>query len=260
MNRTLLKLKKKAAKVFAAHIHLLGVVDFEDCASLQRRLAYDALSRADGRICMLICEHPPLITIGRGGSRGQVRFTGAELAARQLEIRYVGRGGGCLLHGPGQLAIYPIVPLTWHGWSVGAYLERLRASLAGALAEFNIRPQSPKGCFSLYGNTGLLAAIGVGVRSGMTSHGAYINVNTNLRDFARVQSGSLGAMSSLLAERPVPVKMTAVRAALATHLSRDFACEQYHLHDGHPLLADLALSDHDRDDDNRNDGNRGVAA
>ena len=53
----------------AVHIHLLGTVDFEDCLSLQRRLAYDALSRADGRIVVLICEHPPLITIGRGGSR-----------------------------------------------------------------------------------------------------------------------------------------------------------------------------------------------
>src|SRR5262249_38312525 len=28
---------------FPVHIHLLGVVDFEDCLSLQRRLAYDAL-------------------------------------------------------------------------------------------------------------------------------------------------------------------------------------------------------------------------
>ena len=259
MNRTGTKQSKKCAKDFAAHIHLLGVVDFEDCESLQRRLAYDALSRSDGRICVLICEHRPLITIGRGGSRGQVSFTGAELAARQLEIRYVGRGGGCLLHGPGQLAVYPIVPLTWHGWSVGAYLERLRASLAGALAEFNIRPQSPKGGFSLYGRTGLLAAVGVAVRHGMTSHGAYLNVNPILRDYARVQAGSLGAMSSLLAERPIPVKMNSVRAALATHLSRAFACEKYHLHDGHPLLAELSPSDHDRDD-NRSDFDRDIAA
>ena len=54
---------------FAAHFHLLGCVDFEDCLSLQRRLAYDALTRGDGRIVVLICEHPPLVTIGRAGSR-----------------------------------------------------------------------------------------------------------------------------------------------------------------------------------------------
>src|SRR5687768_18555260 len=108
----------------AIHIHLLGLVDYEDCLSLQRRLAYDALTRADGRIVVLICEHPPLITIGRSGSRAQVRLTGAELASRQLAIRYIGRGGGAILHAPGQLAIYPIAPLDWHGWTIGDYLRK----------------------------------------------------------------------------------------------------------------------------------------
>ena len=46
-----------------------------------------------------------------------MRLTGAELAQRQLAIRYIGRGGGAILHAPGQLAIYPIVPLDWHGWT-----------------------------------------------------------------------------------------------------------------------------------------------
>src|SRR5437868_10535762 len=103
---------------FPVHIHLLGVVDFEDCLSLQRRLAYDAISRGDGRIVVLLCKHPPLITVGRRGSRADVKFTAAELAHRQLEVRYVSRGGGAILHAPGQLAIYPIIPLAHHGWTV----------------------------------------------------------------------------------------------------------------------------------------------
>src|SRR5215212_9820269 len=65
------RLKKPEPRLpreFPVHIHLLGTVDFEDCLALQRRLAYDALTRADGRIILLICEHPPLITLGRAGS------------------------------------------------------------------------------------------------------------------------------------------------------------------------------------------------
>src|SRR5687768_9143003 len=102
---------------FAAHFHLMGCVDFDDCQSLQRRLAYDALTRADGRVAVLICEHPPLVTIGRAGSRSQVQIATDELAKRQLTIRYVSRGGGAILHGAGQIAVYPIVPLNWHAWS-----------------------------------------------------------------------------------------------------------------------------------------------
>ena len=223
----------------AVHIHLLGLVDYEDCLSLQRRLAYDAVSRADGRIVVLICEHQPLITIGRGGSRRQVRFTGDELIERQLEIRYVGRGGGAILHAPGQLAIYPIVPLDWHGWSVGNYLRQLQSALAAMLAEFNIQPQTVAGSFALAGRSGVLAAFGVGVRHGVAMHGAFLNVNPNLRDFGRVEVMPGRTMTSLLSHRALATKMTKVRAALVTHLADALGLERYHLHTGHPLLAEL---------------------
>jgi lipoyl(octanoyl) transferase len=223
----------------AVHIHLLGLVDYEDCLSLQRRLAYDAVSRADGRIVVLICEHPPLITIGRGGSRGQVRFTAAELTERQLEIRYVGRGGGAILHAPGQLAIYPIVPLEWHGWSVGSHLRQLQAALARVLTEFNVQPQTVPGAFALAGRSGILAALGVGVRHGVALHGAFLNVNPDLRDFGRVEVTPGRIMTSLLSHRALATKMTKVRAALVTHLADALGLERYHLHTGHPLLAEL---------------------
>jgi lipoyl(octanoyl) transferase len=231
----------------AVHIHLLGLVDYEDCLSLQRRLAYDALTRADGRIVVLICEHPPLITIGRGGSRGHVRLTGAELSERQLEIRYVGRGGGAILHAPGQLAIYPIVPLDWHGWSVGDHLRRLQSALADLLIEFKIQPQPVPGSFALAGRSGVLAALGVSVRQGVAMHGAFLNVNPDLRDFGRVEIMPGRIMTSLLSHRALATKMTKVRAALVTHLAEALGLERYHLHTGHPLLVELPAAKDQRE-------------
>jgi lipoyl(octanoyl) transferase len=228
---------------FAAHFHLMGCVDFDDCQSLQRRLAYDALTRGDGRIAVLICEHPPLVTIGRAGSRAHVRLTGVELAERQLTVRYVSRGGGAILHGPGQLAIYPIVSLDWHGWTVGEYLRRLQASLQDTLCDRRIKTEAKPGCHSLAGRTGVLAAIGVSVRHGVTLQGAFIGVNPDMRDYARVDVSHGQTMSSILSEQPAPVRMTAVRAALVTHLATAFGCERHHLHTGHPHLPDLPLSD-----------------
>ena len=77
----------KVPRDFPVHIHLLGTVDFEDCLALQRRLAYDAVSRDDGRVVVLLCKHPPLITIGRSGSRADVRLTVAELTQRLRDRR-----------------------------------------------------------------------------------------------------------------------------------------------------------------------------
>lgn len=224
---------------FPVHIHLMGTVDFEDCLALQRRLAYDACTRGDGRIVVLVCKHPSLITIGRNGSRAHVRFTGAELTARQLEIRYISRGGGAILHAPGQLAIYPIVPLDRHGWTVGEYLRRLQKALADLLIEFNVKPISVPGSMALAGRSGVLAALGVSVRHGVTMHGAFLNVNSDTRNFGRVEVAGGQTMSSLLSHRALPTKMSKVRAALVTHLAEALMLERYHLHTGHPFLTEL---------------------
>jgi lipoyl(octanoyl) transferase len=228
---------------FAAHFYLLGVVDFEDCLSLQRRLAYDALSRADGRMAVLLCEHPLLVTIGRGGSRAHVRLTGEQLDRRQIAVRYVGRGGGAVLHRPGQLAIYPIVPLAWHGWSIGEYLRRFQAALVNLLGELKLQPQLIPGSYSLAGRMGVLAAVGISVRQWITGHGAYLNVNPDMRDQGRVGVLPGRSMSSVLSERPLPVKMAAVRAAVVAHLAAQLGCQRHHLHSGHPLLAELSPSE-----------------
>jgi lipoyl(octanoyl) transferase len=232
---------------FPAHIHLLGCVDYEDCLSLQRRLAYDATTRLDGRIVTLICEHPPLVTIGRAGSRGHVRLTGSELNERQLAIRYVGRGGGAVLHSPGQLAIYPIVPLPWHGWTLGDYLRRLQTALAQLLIEFHVQPLPVAGSLSLATRRGVVAVIGVAVRDEVTTQGAFLNVNPELRDFGRVEVAPGQTMTSLLSHRALPTKMTKVRAALVTHLADALELERYHLHTGHPLLAELPAENHPRE-------------
>jgi lipoyl(octanoyl) transferase len=236
-------------RAFAAHFHLIGCVDFEDCLHVQRRLAYDALTRADGRISVLLCEHPPLVTIGRNGSRSQIHFTGVELSEWPLAVRYVSRGGGCLLHSPGQLAIYPIVPLEWHEWSVGHYVRQLHAAVTATLDELGYPTQTTPSHFGCWGRTGMLAAVGVAVKQGVTSHGAFINVAPELRGFGRVEVVKTAPadspwparpiLSSLLSEQPKPIKMTAVRSTVVARLAAALGCDDYHMHTGHPLLAEL---------------------
>src|SRR5512143_3688319 len=114
---------------FGIQFHLLGSVDYVACQWLQRRLVYEVGGHDDGRIITLLCEHPPLISVGRRGSRGHIRGTNEQLRRLGLDVRWVNRGGGCVLHAPGQLAIYPIVPLALHHWTVGEYLGRLQQAV-----------------------------------------------------------------------------------------------------------------------------------
>src|SRR2546426_281708 len=86
----------------ALQVYLLGTVDLEAVLRLQRRLHFEISGQRDQAI-LLLCEHPPVITVGRQGSRAHIFCGPEELRSRRWNVRWVNRGGGCLLHAPGQL-------------------------------------------------------------------------------------------------------------------------------------------------------------
>jgi lipoyl(octanoyl) transferase len=226
------------------HFHLFGQVPLEDMHNLQRRLAYEAASRDDGRITILACEHEPLITIGRAGSRADIRIDFEELARQQIEVQYVARGGGTLLHGPGQLALYVIAPLSRLRWTIGDFLRRLQAGLATTFDELLVRHQRRPGQFGLWGRSGLLATFGLSVRHGISLHGVAINVNPELRLYRRVLAHAgdpQSCLGSLLTERPSAGRMAGVRSTLIASLAPALGCETSQVFTGHSLLPDSTL-------------------
>jgi lipoyl(octanoyl) transferase len=224
---------------------LLGCIDWETVWSLQRRLVYETAGQSQPLVTLLCCEHPELITVGRSGSRAHIHLTDEELTRHRLMWRWVGRGGGCVYHAPGQLCLYPILSLERWGWSVGEYLRRLQRALCSTLQSLNIQPLLREGHFGVWGRSGLLAAVGVAVRGWVTCHGAYLNVNPSMGRLALVDAipadsagrGQKTAPSCLLAERRLPVRMTSVRAAVVQSFADSFSCDHHHIHSGHPLLA-----------------------
>jgi len=223
--------------------HLLGSVDYERFLRLQQQLVDQIADRSDGQIRLLICEHPKIVTIGRAGSPTQVQCSAHLLRSRQLNVRWVKRGGGCLVHAPGQLAVYPIVPLNWHGFSVGEFLERFQAGITETLHELGVPAKTRPNEFGVWGRTGKLVAFGVAVRKWVTFHGAFINVCPPMGLFKLVDDGLKNNLndeaertSCILAERRQAIKMTTIRAALIRHITESFGCERYHLYTGHPFL------------------------
>jgi lipoyl(octanoyl) transferase len=229
---------------------LLGQVPFPDFLALQERLVYEAGGHQESHIVVLLCEHPDLITIGRAGSRGHIRLSDAQLRRERLGLRWVGRGGGSVLHTPGQLAVYPIAPLQALGWSVGEYLGRLQQGIVAALAELQVHGQTRPDRFGVGGRSGLLAGFGVAVRRWVTAHGVFLNVNPAMRRFAYIDTvpgtnlsaGEKTTMGCLSAERQGAVRMSSVRSAVIAALAAAFGSEQYHLHTGHPWLVRSAGS------------------
>ncbi|MBN1590197.1 MAG: hypothetical protein JW888_11840 [Pirellulales bacterium] len=221
-------------------VHLLGRVDFDRVAALQDRLVDEVAARDDGQMRLLFCEHPPLITIGRAGTPAEIHYEVDLVRDRRIGMRWVKRGGGCVVHSPGQLAVYPIVPLGWFSTTPGEFLNRLQAAVRAALDELGFPTETRAGQFGLWGRTGQLAVFGVAVRRWVTYHGVYVNVcpTPGLAGLVESDRDASTRMGSLAAERRGRAKMPRVRAALIRHLSDRLGADRYHMHTGHPLLGE----------------------
>jgi lipoyl(octanoyl) transferase len=225
-------------------VYLLGLVDFEAALGLQRRLVYQMAGDRTSA-ALLVCEHPPLITVGREGSRMHILCEPDELRARRWSVRWINRGGGCLLHLPGQLALYPILPLDQRGLGLQAYLDRLHEVLAALLDDFDIRARTRQEKTGLWVGPRPVAGVGVAVRDWVSYHGAFLNVNPDLEPFHQVRWGHAaeGPMTSLERERHGPLRPALVRQRFLEHFADRFSFSGTALFFGHPSLSQKAPSD-----------------
>jgi lipoyl(octanoyl) transferase len=218
-------------------VYLLGTVDFDAALRLQRRLRYD-ITEARTAAALIVCEHPPLITVGRLGSHAHLRVDAGE---SPLPLRWVSRGGGCIVHRPGQLAVYPILPLDRLGLDVPRYLERLAQTCLAVIADFSLRTPPRADEAGVWVGNRLIAALGVSVRDWISSFGAYINVHPSLEAFRLVRTAPGGeTMTSLERERRGPVRPAMVRQRLIEHFQEVFGFASVALFTDHPVLASPA--------------------
>jgi lipoyl(octanoyl) transferase len=218
-------------------VYLLGSVEFEAALTLQRTLAFHAAEERRSA-SLVLCEHPPLITVGRDGSPADIRCDFDELRARRWPVRWVNRGGGCVLHLPGQLAIYPIVALDARGLGVTAYVERLQYILVSMLDDFGVKGVTRPGQPGVWVGPRLIASVGVAVRDWVAYFGAVLNINPDLFPFRIVRSGpnEKEPMTSLARERRGPLRPSLARERLLEHFTTAFPFERTTMFSNHPSL------------------------
>jgi lipoyl(octanoyl) transferase len=179
------------------------------------------------------------------GSRAHLSYEPEELRTRRWPVRWVNRGGGCLLHAPGQLAIYPVLPLDRLGLGLEAYLDSLHEVAIALLDDFSIRGEIHAGQAGIWVSGRPIAGIGVAVRDWVTYYGIYLNVSPDLEPFRRIRfAGSTnGTMTSLARERRGLVRPSHVRERLLEHFAGRFGFARTALFHDHPALGKRAPSD-----------------
>ena len=179
----------------------LGLREYGEVLDLQRRLARARMAGAVPDLLVLV-EHPPVVTLGRGGRPEHLRVASEELRRRGVGLFEVERGGDVTYHGPGQLVGYPILDLHGHGRDVHRHLRRIERALVGALAALGLAAGVSPGRTGVWVGDRKIASIGVHVARWVTWHGFALNVCSDPRDFDLIVPCGLHGvqMTSLAAE------------------------------------------------------------
>ena len=154
----------------------LGRTRYSEALRLMRDLHARRKAGAVGDL-LLLTEHEPVITTGRGADFRNLLVPVEQLVALGIELARVERGGDITYHGPGQLVAYPILDLRGFGKDVHLFARRLEETARLMLRRYGVEAERRAGAPGLYVGEGKIASIGIFVSRWVTMHGIAINLD-----------------------------------------------------------------------------------
>jgi lipoate-protein ligase B len=167
-------------------VYDLGHQPYAQVLELQRSLCR---ARQAGELrddLLLLVEHEPVVTLGRGTRPESMPLSPTEMERRGVGVYEVERGGDVTFHGPGQLVGYPILDLRNHREDLHWYLRKLEAALIESLGSLGLPGDRRPGLTGVWTRGRKIASIGIHVKQWITYHGFALNVNTDLDYFGLI--------------------------------------------------------------------------
>jgi lipoate-protein ligase B len=156
----------------------LGLIDFQKAETVQEKNFLD-IKNGLLQSVLIICQHYPVITLGRQADEKQILITKEELKKRGIQVCNTDRGGKVTYHGPGQITIYPIFNLRCFKKDIHYFMRCLENIAISLLLDFQVRAKTIPGLTGVWVNKDKIASLGIAVRNWITFHGISINIKKN---------------------------------------------------------------------------------
>lgn len=209
-------------KTMSFHVQDLGVIEYSKAYALQKRCVENIAQ--GGPQTLFLCEHPPVITLGRVAKEKHILFSREEIQKRGLEVAAIDRGGDVTLHAPGQIVAYPIFNLLEYGKDLHAFLFQLEQVAIDLLADFGIVANRISGRTGVWAGEKKIVSIGIGVRKWISFHGLALNVNTDLQLFSVIKPCGLDVvMTSMRELQRQPIEMAEVKTKFIHCFEKNFS-------------------------------------
>jgi lipoyl(octanoyl) transferase len=198
-------------------VRWLGRVDYEPTWREMQRITDTRDASTPDEIWLL--EHPPVFTLGLNADAGHV------LAAGDIPVVKIDRGGQVTYHGPGQLVVYPLIDIRRMGLGVRDLVTAMETAVIEYCASLGIEAATKQGAPGVYVGGRKIGSVGIRIRRGASYHGLAFNVNMDLEPFQRINPcGYAGLQMTQLAALGQPdASVEAVGKAFAPFLARALA-------------------------------------
>jgi len=195
----------------------LGKVDYEPTWREMQRITDTRDEHTPDEIWLL--EHPPVFTLGLNADPSHV------LAAGDIPVVKIDRGGQVTYHGPGQLVVYPLIDIRRAGFGVRDLVTALERAVIAYCKSLGITAECRKNAPGVYVSGQKIASVGLRIRRGASYHGLAFNVNMELEPFSRINPcGYAGLQMTQLASLGVPdASVESVGQAFAPFLQKALA-------------------------------------
>jgi len=167
-------------------VRVCGRVEYDDALRAMRLHAQALRQKSDADVLLLV-EHPPIFTLGRGADPQDILATPEALARMGIETHETDRGGEVTYHGPGQLVAYPIVDLTPDRQDVRKWVRALEQCIIDTCGDYGLATTR------LQGHPGVwvrddrgdrkVGAVGIHLAHWISTHGIALNIQPDMRHF-----------------------------------------------------------------------------
>jgi len=194
-----------------AVVRRLGRIEYEPTwRSMQDFTAKRSPDTADE---IWLLEHPPVYTQGQAGKPEHL------IAATDIPVVPIDRGGQITYHGPGQVVAYVMVDLHRRGYGIRELVTRMEQAVIDMLAAHGVKAERKAGAPGVYVGGAKIAALGLRVKHGCTYHGLAFNVDMDLSPFAAINPcGYAGMPVTQCRDLGVKLSLPQAREALARSL------------------------------------------
>ena len=161
------------------NVYILGIQKFDNCLKLQNRI-HQLCFENKMKPCVLVVEHPPVITLGKNSNIKHLLTQESMLKKQKILLHTCNRGGEITAHMPGQLILYPILPMSFFDYSVRKFIDFLELLVIKTLSKFGVNSYQDKQHPGIWVLNKKICAIGVRIKKRISMHGLALNISNSL--------------------------------------------------------------------------------